>query len=206
MVRLLLVRHGQTEWNVQGRTQGGGQLTPKGRRDVEALALRLQRERVAAIYASPSARTRKTAEVLAQALNVEVNIREGLLDLDYGQWSGSTFEAARESAPDLFRQWEEAPHTVRFPGGESLSDLRQRVMAVIQEVLERHPEETVAIVTHDSPIRTVVCSVLGLDDSHHQQVETEPGSLTVAQVGQGNQVLVALNDGCHLEVADASGR
>lgn len=205
MTRFLLVRHGETEWNTQGRVQGGGSLTPRGLAQVQALASRLSRAGgVAAILASPAQRARETAEALSAALGLPVETRDGLLDLDYGVWSGAPLEAARKRDPGLFRRWAEEPHTVHFPGGESLEDLRRRVLAVAEEAQGRFPEGSVLLVTHDSPIRIVVCYALGLDDSHHNHFKVDVGSLTIVDLGGKAPVLVTLNDTCHLGHLDGN--
>ena len=204
MTRFFLIRHGETDWNAEGRVQGGGLLNARGRRQAQALAQRLKEMTISAIYASPAERTGETADTLGQALEREVQTREDLRDLDFGRWQATTVEVARSQDADLVRRWMEAPHTVRFPGGESLADLRARVMSVIQKLQEQHPEQGVLVVTHDSPIRTIICAVLDLDDSHHQQVRADLGSLTIVDIRQGNSTVVAVNDTCHLGGADAS--
>ena len=206
MPRLILVRHGQSEWNTQQRVQGGGHLTPLGRAQIAALAERLRPEPIAALYSSPTLRTRQTARLLAAAHDgLRIRQRRALLDMDYGEYAGALIAEVREKAPELFRRWREVPETVHFPGGESLAGLRRRVERFLAEVSARHSDETVLVVTHDSPIRTMVCIALGLDDSSHRQFVAQVGSMTVVEVSASAARLLAFNSTFHLEAAGAGG-
>ncbi len=198
MTRLILVRHGETDWNAEGRVRGGGQLNARGRAQTAALAQRLAPEHIAAIYSSPTQRTQETANPIAQPLGLQVQYRDTLVDLNYGQWSSATLEELWAGDPELARRWEQEPHTVRFPGGDSLADLRARVQSFVDEVLARHLDDTVLLVTHESPICTVVCIMLGLDDSHHRQWHVENASVTIVEVKEDGPVVVTVNDTCHL--------
>ena len=199
MPRLILARHGQSEWNVQRRVQGGGSLTELGRAQAAALAQRLRPEPVAALYASPTLRTRQTARILAAAHGLPVRQRKTLLDLDYGDYAGALVVDVQQSAPELFKRRREAPETVQFPNGENLGNLRLRMQRFLAEVTARHKDETVLVATHDSPIRTIVALVLGLDDSRHCQFVAEVGSMTVVEVSEVGGRLVVLNSTFHLE-------
>ena len=202
MPRLILVRHGQSEWNTQRRVQGGGSLTPLGRAQITALAERLRPELVAALYASPTLRTRQTARILAAGKDLRVRQRKDLVDLDYGDYAGALIDDVQRSDPDLFRRWREAPETVRFPNGEDLEDLRLRMERFLAEMTARHADETVLVATHDSPIRTIVSLVLGLDDSRHIQFVAEVGSMTVVEISEAGARLLVLNSTFHLEGID----
>ncbi len=206
MPRLILVRHGQSEWNTQQRVQGGGRLTSLGRAQIAALAERLRPEPITALYSSPTLRTRQTARVLAAAHDgLRVRQRKDLLDLDYGDYAGALVAEARQKDAELFRRWREAPETVHFPGGESLADLRRRVERFLAEMSARHPDETVLVVTHDSPIRALVCLALGLDDSRHRQFVAQVGSMTVIDVSASAVRLLVFSSSFYLEAPRAGG-
>ena len=148
MKELLLIRHGQTDWNTQGRVQGGGDLNNTGITQSNLLAKVLQDSQASTIYTSPSKRTHQTAMIIATALSLEVNTTPLLKDIDYGVWSGALLADLIKDDPDLFEQWEKDPSSVTFPEGESLLDLRTRISLFMDEISEKHSSETVVVVTH----------------------------------------------------------
>ena len=117
MKELLLIRHGQTDWNTQGRVQGGGDLNNIGIAQSNLLATVLQNSQASTIYTSPSKRTHQTAVIIATALSLEVNTTPLLKDIDYGVWSGALLADLIKDDPDLFEQWEKDPSSVRFQVG-----------------------------------------------------------------------------------------
>ena len=203
MAQLILVRHGQTEWNTQQRVTGGGTLDPKGRTQIAALADRLRPEPLAVVYASPTLRTLQTARTLAKPHGLPIRQRKSLLDLDYGDYAGRKSTDAQQADPALWKQWLEAPDTVHFPEGESLADLRRRMERFLMEVSAQHSTETVLAVSHDSPIRTLVCMALGVDDSHHQQFVAQIASITTLEVTEAHCRLLTFSDTDHLQGIDA---
>ena len=200
MLRLIFVRHGRTPWNVQGRVQGGGALDEVGRAQAAALGERLSTEPIDAIYASPALRARQTARAVARRHGLRVKQRNLLRDLDYGRFAGALLADVREQQPGLIDQWRDHPETVQFEEGERLSDLRGRIERFIAEVEERHPDGTVLVATHDSPVRIAASLALGLDDSQHNKdfLKTPLTSITEIGVEDGNLTLRVHNDFSHV--------
>ena len=197
--RLLLVRHGRTDYNTQGRVQGGGRLDPLGWAQVEALGARLRSELLEAVYASPLLRTMQTARAIAQPHGTPVGRRQALRDIDYGVYSGMVFADAQSRDPELWEQWRRAPDTVRFPEGGGLADLRHRLTRFVGELRRRHPGRSVLAVSHDSPIRVLACMASGLDDGHHHDYVVALASLTVIELTADGARLELLSDTHHLE-------
>lgn len=179
--------------------QGGGPLTTLGRAQITALANRLQGEDVSILYVSPTLRTRQTARILAKTRDIKLRQRNDLIDLNYGDFAGGFIDDVRRKNPGLFRQWRETPELVHFPNGESLQDLHIRVERFLDEIKVRHGDEALLIVTHDSPIRAIVASALGLGSSHHRQFLAEVGSMTVIEISGKDARLVLMNSTFHLE-------
>lgn len=200
MLRLILVRHGRTSWNVQGRVQGGGGLDEAGRAQVAALTGRLAAEPVTAVYASPAWRARQTAQPIADALGLRVRRRRLLRDLDYGRYAGALVADVMREAPDLFHRWRTEPHTVTFDGGENLAALRGRIERFIRDVAATHPDGTVVAATHDSPVRMAVTIAHGLPDSVHREewIKTTYASVTELHVDDGAVSVARHNDAAHL--------
>ncbi len=200
MLRLILVRHGRTSWNVQGRVQGGGGLDDVGRAQVTALTERLAAEPITAVYASPAWRARQTAQPLADTLGLPVRRRRLLRDLDYGRYAGAFVADVMRDDPDLLHRWRTEPQNVTFDGGENLAALRGRIERFIRDMAAAHLEGTVVATTHDSPVRMAVAIAQGLPDSSHRDewIKTSYASLTALDIEDGAVRLASHNDVAHL--------
>jgi broad specificity phosphatase PhoE len=159
----VLVRHGETDWNRERRFQGHSDvsLNEPGRRQAEALADALAGERFAAAYSSPLRRALETAEIVAARLDIPVEPRGGLMEVDVGSWSGLTTAEVEERFPDGFSLWAET-RAGGWSDGETYEDLGARVVRDLHELAERHPGERVLAVTHGGPIRSVLAAAAGL--------------------------------------------
>jgi probable phosphoglycerate mutase len=203
MVRVLLIRHGQTEWNRVERYRGqiDVPLNETGRQQAQALARRLASWSIQAVYAGPLERAVKTAEPIAEVLGLPCQPVAGFLDINYGEWVGLTPAEAALRDPESHDQWLNAPHLVRIPGGESLADIRDRAVAAVDELLDRHAEETIVIVGHQVVNKVVICAVLGLSNASFWRLRQENGCLNILAYHDGLFDLVTLNDTCHLASA-----
>ena len=136
MTQIILARHGNTPWNKNKIFRGSKDipLDDQGREEAWALAEWLKDETIHAAYTSPLSRSRDTALAIARHHDLEVIDLPGLADLSYGDWEGVPLKEVKVKYADLYRQWETAPHTVRFPNGETLEELRTRGLAGVEEV------------------------------------------------------------------------
>lgn len=164
-VELLLARHGQTDWNLEGRYQGRSDvpLNAAGREQAARLAAALSSRRLDAVYSSTLSRCLDTARALAQRQGLEVCPDPRLNEIDQGEWEGVVATRIAETYPDLFRRWSEDPRTVRPPGGESIRQVHDRVISAIEEIVGTHPGGTVCLVTHKTAIVVARCHYRGLD-------------------------------------------
>ena len=174
-------------------------LDETGRRQAEAAALRLKGEQVAAIYSSPLRRALQTAEPIAKQLKLSVQPWEGLIDIDFGSFQGLSSEEAGKKDSKLFTMWVEKPHLVRFPKGESLEIVRQRVLAAVDELAAKHVDQTVILVSHTVVCRVLMCAMLGLDNSHFWQVRQDVNAINIFELRDGAPLVVSVNDTCHLK-------
>ncbi|MBI4298615.1 MAG: histidine phosphatase family protein [Chloroflexi bacterium] len=199
MTRVILCRHGETDWHVARRLSiPEAALNERGRVQAHALAERLREEGVSAIYSSPLKRAHETAEIMAKNMGLMPQVIEALKDWDYGVWKGLPDQEMKEKEPELFRLWHESPNLVSFSKGEGLADVRRRSLAAMEKILNLNQGNTVAIVAHDSICRVIICSILGLDDSHHWLLSQDIASVSIF-VREGSRVFVeVLNDTCHL--------
>ena len=199
MQKLILIRHGQTDWNTEGRVQGGGKLNEVGISQCHALAIELQSSQLSVVYTSPSQRAHETASIIATNLSRPIYTTPLLKDLDYGIWSGALLEHLMSDDPELFERWQKHPERVTFPEGESLSDLRLRVSTFLNCVTKKHPKENLAIVTHESPIISMVAIALEIPDSSHRCFHADNASLTVLELENKKYILSAFNNTSHLD-------
>ncbi len=164
-VRLLLVRHGETDWNVEGRWQGSSEvpLNSAGREQAARIAEELALRPVDALYSSPLGRSMDTARSIGQRLRLEVRADDRLKEISLGQWEGMLSTRIAEEYPDLHRQWCLDPRPVRPPGGETLREVHDRVIAALEEMADRHVGQTLCLVTHKTAIVVLRCHYLGLD-------------------------------------------
>ncbi|HTX60035.1 MAG TPA: histidine phosphatase family protein [Verrucomicrobiae bacterium] len=154
MALAFVARHGETQWNLEGRYQGRleSELSPLGRRQAEALARALAGKPIRRVYTSPLARCAQTARPLAIALGVPLETDPLLLEIGHGSWEGRLRDEIAADEPELLRAWREAPQTVRFRGGESLEEVRERWRRFASKL----PDEDVAVVTHDVLVRVAI--------------------------------------------------
>ncbi|MCZ7528298.1 MAG: MSMEG_4193 family putative phosphomutase [Acidimicrobiia bacterium] len=192
--RLLLVRHAvtaQTGGWLSGR-RPGIDLSEEGRRQAAALAERLSVLPLAAVYASPIERTAQTARVVAARCGREVRLLEGVIEADYGEWTGGKLEELART--DLWRTVQVAPSRARFPGGESLAAMQARTVAALEDVAAAHPGEMVVVVSHADPIKAALAHFAGLHLDHFQRLVVSPASVSVVELGAFGASLLRCND------------
>ena len=201
MTRFILVRHGQTEWNRVERFRGRADLSldETGLRQALAAALKLKDHDIAAIYSSPLKRALETASVIARQLGIPVTPSEGLIDIDFGSWQGLSPEEAATQDIELYSKWLEHPHEVRFPQGESLEEVRHRVVATVEQIAAEHSDQTVVLVSHKVVCQVLLIAMLGLDNSHFWQVRQDVCAINTFEFSAGFSTVTHLNDTCHLE-------
>ncbi|MFQ6059489.1 MAG: histidine phosphatase family protein, partial [Anaerolineae bacterium] len=199
--RFILVRHGQTAWNREVRFRGRENLplNEVGRQQAEAAGRRIAATwSVSAVYTSPLRRARQTAQAIARALGLTPRPLEGLLDLDYGQWQGLSPQEVQQHYADLYAAWLHSPQVVRFPGGESLAQVRDRALEAVLELARRHEGQTVVLVGHQAVNKVLLCAVLGLDNAHFWRIEQDTAAINVFEYREGTFVVSLLNDTGHL--------
>jgi broad specificity phosphatase PhoE len=200
LLRIILIRHGQTEWNRHERFRGWVDidLDDMGIRQAEAAAPRIVQWEVTAIYSSPLKRAMATAQIIANRLNLPVVPLEGLNDMNFGIWQGISVEETKENYPELFDLWRYSPQRLQIPQGESLDDVRKRVVATIDDLTSRHQNTTIALVTHRVVCKVLLCHLLGLDNSHFWQLAQDATAINLFEINGGKATVTLINDTCHL--------
>ena len=191
---LHLVRHGshgRLDRQLCGRMEGV-ELSADGRAEVGRIAQRLRREAPAALYASPLQRCRETAHDIAEVLGLPVQDDAGLIELDFGEWTGRSFDELR--ADPRWEPWNTRRTQHRPPGGESLGECQMRAVRAIEAIRAAHPDGAVVLVTHSDVVKALACHWLGLNLDFYSRFEVGPASLTTAVVGDWGAKLVRLNE------------
>ena len=181
--RLLLLRHGQTELSVQRRYSGRGNppLTELGREQAARAAKMLAAGGgIEAVISSPLTRATQTAEAAATALGVPMQIDQGLIETDFGEWEGLTFAEAAEHDPELHRAWMGDP-SLPPPGGESFDAVRNRVEAARRDLVALYPGRNLVVVSHVTPIKTLLQLALGVGPSLLYRLHLDLASLSIAE-------------------------
>ena len=200
-VTLILVRHGQTDWNVNGRYMGWTDepLNEEGLRQAERLGRRLERWPIGAVYSSPLKRALSTAEAIAGLHSVLVQTVEDLGEMRIGAWEGMFAGHIAARYPELWKTWRTNPGDFRMPGGESLGEVRERVVRAFGEMMGKSEGKTVLAVTHDVVVRLLAAHCLGVSADIYRQVEVGNASITVMERDGEKLRLRVLNDTAHLE-------
>lgn len=203
MTTILLTRHGHVEGIKPARFRGRAELalTDRGLAQADALAQRIARGwKPAAVYTSSLQRCVVTGAKTAAACGVAAGTRAGLADIDYGRWQMRAHDEIRAETPDAWQQWQSAPQLTRFPGGESLADVQARVTDVLREMLQRHPEDTVVLVGHDSVNRVLLMTLLDMPLSAYWRLVQDPCTVNEVEVSPLGVALVRrVNDTSHLD-------
>ncbi|MFJ4708196.1 bifunctional RNase H/acid phosphatase [Streptomyces anulatus] len=201
---LVLLRHGETALTPEKRFSGSGgtdpELSATGRGQAERAAEHFAAlGTVQAIVSSPLRRCRETAAAVADRLGLDVRIDEGLRETDFGAWEGLTFGEVRERYADDLTAWLASPDTAPTGGGESFAEVAERVAAARDRIVARYAGRTVLLVTHVTPIKTLVRLALGAPPEALFRMELSAASIsTVAYYGDGNASVRLLNDTSHL--------
>lgn len=203
-MRLILIRHGRTEWNVAGRVQGRTDipLDDLGHAQAEAIARRLSDVEIDAIYASPLSRAYDTARAIATHHICGIHVAEELTEINFGAWEGKTGRELEAQYADLWQDWNWIlhPETCRKMGAESADDILQRALRCMNAVLAAHPAHaTVVLVSHTMPIKLLTAHLIGLPAGRIRALKLTNCSYTELEVmDAGHAQLWAWNDTSHL--------
>jgi probable phosphoglycerate mutase len=195
---VLFVRHGQTPTTgkvLPGRARGLT-LSDKGQQQAERAAERIaalqtDERKIAAVYASPLERTQETAKPIARALGLRVRRNQGLLEADFGDWTGA--ELKRLYKKPEWRTVQRNPSGFRFPGGESFTEMQARICGAVDRLRAAHPGQTVVAVSHADPIKAAVAHAMGTHLDLFQRIVVSPCSVSAVLYGVDGPVVLAVN-------------
>ena len=200
-MRLIIIRHGESEWNRIGRYQGQADapLSELGVRQADALATRLRTEPIDTMFTSPLQRARRTAEAVAQFHpSVAFNIEPALMEIDHGDWQGLMTEDVLARFGDGLQEWRQHPTRAQMPNGESFSNILKRVLDLKERLAREYSERNVLVSTHDVVVKILVADALGMDMDRINRIWVTNASISVIEYGEGMPYLVSLSEASHL--------
>ncbi|GAB4505500.1 MAG: alpha-ribazole phosphatase [Anaerolineales bacterium] len=201
-MKLLLVRHGQTDWNLTQRFQGQSDipLNETGRRQAQALAARLSATQITAVYCSDLQRAVETAAILTHRLSPQPALQRDmrLREMHFGAWEGFTYDQIKAEYPTALEVWENALYTHAPPDGETLEEVARRVLSILSELQAKHDRQTILVVAHGGTLQTLICLALGLPPTMYWQFSLSPASLSELAFYPAGAILNLLNDSSHL--------
>jgi len=171
LTELWLVRHGQTDWNLEGRYQGGADtpMNAYGISQVQGIIPRLEKIHFDALYTSHLQRAYQSAEILAQALGLDIIVDERLREISLGEWEGMLFTDIKQQYASDIEERQRSPLSFRPPGGETVGEVAERMAAGADDISRRYPGGVVLVVSHGLALSTLFCQATGLpfDDVFH---------------------------------------
>ena len=206
MTRIILTRHGQTLWNIEGRVQGSldSPLTEKGILQARSLACRLKNQRIDHIYSSDSLRAINTAEEIRRELGLgKISTNPALREFAFGEWEGCIWQELRVAYPDIFKIWDSEPHLITTPGGENMQMVQERAWKCMEKIASEHLGQTVCLVTHGLTLKLLVTKALGFEV--HEWAKTpwqHNTALNIFEVHEQQWIPTLLGDCQHLEESD----
>jgi len=195
MTEIILARHGETKWNVEEAFRGRTdiELNQTGIKQAELLAGYLSKRKIDAIYSSPLKRAVKTAEIIAGYHGLDIEVAPGLIDFDCGDWHGLLRQEVQDKYKELYDLWVNHPDKVKIPGGESLNDVGERAISVLDDVIAKHGG-TVILVAHRVVNKVLICALLGLDNSHFWNIRQDICGITTFVHENGQFILTEHNN------------
>lgn len=202
-----LVRHGQTHWNTEGRTQGHGNsdLTELGIKQAENLAEVLKKYPIDTVYCSDLGRAVQTAEIIANKLGIDYTLTANLREMGFGIWEGMELKIIEKEYADMFSIWRNKPDILEVPGGEKLIDIKNRQDALIEKLNTEYDGKHILLVSHSVTVRVMLLSFLESSLKNLYRIKQDNTALNIVEYRDYGPVVIKMNDTSHLESKNISG-
>lgn len=197
-MELILIRHGETVWNKEGRVQGFSDtdLSDVGLHHARQLALSLKDHQIHSIFSSPLIRAQKTARIINQYHNVPLCLESGLMEMDQGDFEGLSYQELMAREKDFLRKWISDPASVKMPNGESFIELQARAWKVIEGIIIK--SDNALIVSHNFTIASILCKIKNISLSEFRSVHVDTASKTIVRFRDRSASIELFNDRTHL--------
>jgi broad specificity phosphatase PhoE len=199
MMKIYIVRHGETQWNKEEVFRGRKDisLNETGKKQAERVGLYFSYRHINRIVSSPLARARQTAEAISNIISIAIETMEELTDFNFGIWEGLPLREVEKRFPADFAIWKTSPEKLRIENGDTLAMVRNRISAGLANITSGQ-EGAVVIVTHRVICKIIVLYALGIGNEHFWDMKYDPGSITLLDRENDKYTLIFSNDTCHL--------
>lgn len=196
-----IVRHGQTNWNILGKTQGHGNsdLTAKGIEQATELAESIVNYPIDYIYSSDLGRAVQTAQILGDKLNIKVEETEALREMGFGEWEGLLIDEIKTNYANVYTTWRNEPHLAQIPGGETLHLIKDRVDSFIQSLNEKYDDKHILLVTHSVTVRVMLLAFLNSGMENIYRIKQDNTALNIVEYRDYGPVVIKMNDTSHIK-------
>jgi broad specificity phosphatase PhoE len=203
-MQLLLIRHGETLWNREGRIQGTSdiELSETGIGQAEKLAWSLKDAAIGDVHASPLKRAYRTAEIVNRYHGKKIAVHPGLMEMNQGDFEGLSFRDLMAREKEFLKRWVADPASVRMPHGETLTELQERAWRAVSAILDGG--QNAVVVAHNFTIAAILCRVQNIGLAEFRSVCVDPASKTLIRFENGQAQIVVLNDRSHLDQPKAA--
>jgi broad specificity phosphatase PhoE len=197
-MQLILIRHGETLWNKEGRVQGTSdvELSATGKKQADLLALSLKDHLIEAIHASPLKRAYQTAEIINKFHHLDIQTHRDMMEMDQGDFEGLSFKELLAGKKEFLQKWISDPASVKMPNGESLSELQNRAWRVMEEIIGK--SQNALIVSHNFTIAAILCRLRNISLAEFRSACVDTASKTIVRLGDKEAIIDLLNDRSHL--------
>ena len=197
-MQLILIRHGETLWNKEGRVQGTSdiELSDIGKKQAKLLALSLKDHTIEAIHVSPLKRALQTAKIINEFHSLDIQIHQNLMEMDQGDFEGLSFKELMAGKKEFLQKWIADPTAVKMPNGESLSELQNRAWSTMEEIISK--SQNALIVSHNFTIAAILCRLRNINLSEFRSTCVDTASKTIVQIANEGATIDLLNDRSHL--------
>lgn len=200
MGKIYLIRHGETKWNREQRSQGYNdiELSDVGRLQAHALVKRLKNEDIDMVFSSSLKRAYETASLIAKDKGINVVKYKEFMEVGMGKWEGLTWNEIKERYPDVSSLWRQSPHLAKIPDAESLIKVRERSMGKLMEIINENTDKNILIASHGITIKTMICAIMGIDISNIHKIKQDNTAVNIFKYDKNGFEILLLNDAHHL--------
>ena len=196
-----IVRHGQTNWNILGKTQGHGNsdLTQKGENQAFELAKSIKEYPIDYIYSSDLGRAVQTSQIISNEIGIKVNKTQALREMGFGDWEGLLIDEIKKNHAKTYEIWRNQPHLVNIPNGENLHIIKDRVDNFIKELNEKYDNKHILLVSHSVTVRVMLLSFLNSEMENIYRIKQDNTALNIVEYRDYGPVVIKMNDTSHIK-------
>lgn len=207
MTRIYLLRHGETQWNIEKVFRGRSEipLTDTGRKQAELAAAHLKPKGIQFLYTSPLSRAKETADIVGKKLKITPIVDERFTGLAFGPWQGRPHKEIKQKFPDLYRIYKDEFHNLKLEGAETLQAAFERSGFALADIEKKHPDSNVLIISHRVICKLMVLGILGQGPAGFYSVKLDTCGLSEFYTDEGRWVLTKFNDTCFLGDSERVG-